>query len=394
MSTPPVLHLYLDWLSQPARACALLLLESGVPHEFHVLHITKGQTKTPEFKALNPAGLVPVLVEDRVDGKFILTESHAILRYICLSRQLEQFYPSDLTVRGRIDSWLDWKHTNLRIGSTWSMMAAIFLPSRGASDDKIERYRKESRTILRNSLTRMNNELSRSAFLAGTKTPSIADLALAMEITSLPMSGESWKGYEHVESWLGRLEGAMKQWNSAHAPLYKVLKRMEQKASKSALTSNPTSGKVNSDWSEKAQKLKSPKVFDEIRKSLASQEGKEAIEKLGAVFKYQLTGEDEGKTRVNIIVDLKTPPGKVVEEDPTQKELIKADVTFTMSDNNFLLLAANQLNAQMAFLSGKLKVQGNMAKALKFNAEVFQKQAPQLKVILTELGLIKTKSKL
>lgn len=44
--------------------------------------------------------------------------STAILRYLCDSRNLaDHWYPSDLKKRAKIDEYLSWHHTNLRMGA-------------------------------------------------------------------------------------------------------------------------------------------------------------------------------------------------------------------------------------------------------------------------------------
>ena len=57
---------YYDILSQPARALKSFLVEAGIEHEDHLLDIFKGEHKTPEMLALNPAGQVPFIT---IDGK-------------------------------------------------------------------------------------------------------------------------------------------------------------------------------------------------------------------------------------------------------------------------------------------------------------------------------------
>lgn len=54
-----------------------------LPYEFKLLSFDKGDTQTPEFRALNPRGKVPVLV----DEGHVLWESGAIVEY------LEDRYP-------------------------------------------------------------------------------------------------------------------------------------------------------------------------------------------------------------------------------------------------------------------------------------------------------------
>ncbi|WP_417465389.1 glutathione S-transferase family protein [Kordiimonas sp.] len=55
-----------------------MLLELGVDHEQITLDYLKGETATPEYRAINPMGKVPVLV----DGEVAVTEAAAICSYL------------------------------------------------------------------------------------------------------------------------------------------------------------------------------------------------------------------------------------------------------------------------------------------------------------------------
>lgn len=67
----------------------------------------------PEFLALNPNGMVPVLQE----GDFILWESNAICRYLANSQPDSPLYPADARRRADIDRWMDWQLGDLN--SAW-----------------------------------------------------------------------------------------------------------------------------------------------------------------------------------------------------------------------------------------------------------------------------------
>lgn len=46
---------------------------------------------------------------------FILSESHAILRYLQKSRKCaDHWYPEDIKKRSMVDQYLDWHHTFIR----------------------------------------------------------------------------------------------------------------------------------------------------------------------------------------------------------------------------------------------------------------------------------------
>lgn len=61
-------------------------------------------------------------------------------------------------------------------------------------------------------------------------------------------------------------------------------------------------------------------------------------------------------------IDLKNGNGSV-----TNKAAEKADIIINVSDDDFFALSAGTLNAQQAFMQGKIKVKGNMALAMKLN---------------------------
>ncbi|MBY0337305.1 MAG: glutathione S-transferase [Acetobacteraceae bacterium] len=68
-------------------------------------------TLAPGFLALNPNGLVPVIV----DGDLVLWESNTICRY--LASGAETLLPSRPASRARVEQWMDWQATELN--SAW-----------------------------------------------------------------------------------------------------------------------------------------------------------------------------------------------------------------------------------------------------------------------------------
>ena len=81
------------------------------------------------------------------------------------------------------------------------------------------------------------------------------------------------------------------------------------------------------------------------------------VAKVNAAYKFVLEGPGGGTW----VVDLTKPGGKVTAGDAP------AGCTITMATVDFLEMMNGKLNAQMAFLAGKLRVAGDMGLALKLS---------------------------
>lgn len=77
MREPPILHGY--WRSSAAYRVRIALNLKGLSARQAFVHLRKGEQRSEDHLALNPAGLVPVFEE--ADG-FVLTQSLAILEYL------------------------------------------------------------------------------------------------------------------------------------------------------------------------------------------------------------------------------------------------------------------------------------------------------------------------
>ena len=78
-------------------------------------------TSLPEFKALNPNGLVPVIR----DGTFVLWESNAICRYLASRHQRGDLLPTGLERRAQVEQWMDWQATELNNAWRYAFMALV-----------------------------------------------------------------------------------------------------------------------------------------------------------------------------------------------------------------------------------------------------------------------------
>ena len=114
--------------------------------------------------------------------------------------------------------------------------------------------------------------------------------------------------------------------------------------------------------------LKAVEVFTKMGKALETH-GAEVVKKVGCVYHFEIS-EKKGDEPTTITVDLKNGNGKI-----TIAKEGKPDATFVMLDADFVDLVGGKLKSQDAFMQGKMKIKGNMAKAMKFNPSVLPKDA-------------------
>ncbi|XXH03979.1 hypothetical protein Hte_010388 [Hypoxylon texense] len=109
----------------------------------------------------------------------------------------------------------------------------------------------------------------------------------------------------------------------------------------------------------KNDKFPSSAAFDAINDTLQSSEAdrKDAIKQGNAVFAFTLKNKAGETESWHIDLKEKGAVGSGLGNKPT--------VTLSLSDEDFGKLVAGQANAQRLFMSGKLKIKGDVMKATK-----------------------------
>src|SRR5438132_2779362 len=85
------------------------LQELGVDFESVVINLVAGDHRRPEFLKINPAGRVPVLVDDDL----VLTESVAIVLYLAEKYPHKGLMPAAMQRRAQLYRWLLFVATEL-----------------------------------------------------------------------------------------------------------------------------------------------------------------------------------------------------------------------------------------------------------------------------------------
>ena len=206
------LSLYGAKYSQPTRSVLLLLKELNIPFQLFVTDPLKGDTRTPEFRKINPDGKIPCLrvsSASNPDESFVLGESSAILQYICNTYALNNYYPLNPVERAQVDFWLAWHHSNSRVCTTKILLPAIF------KSDKSEELIAGGQRSLAKSLKLMDTHLAstKQQFLASDNMITIADLLILPELDQHLPDGydmmNNYASYPYIQQWIKNCANAL-----------------------------------------------------------------------------------------------------------------------------------------------------------------------------------------
>jgi glutathione S-transferase len=188
------MQLYCFGESGNAYKCALALTLAGMDWRAEHVDFFNGGTRTPAFRAINPMGEVPVLV----DGDLTLTQSGVILQHIAArAGQLAGATEADAL---EIQRWLFWDNHKLStvIGTTRFLMNFVPEDKRPAGVIPFMQGR------LKAAYTILNDHLATRDWIVGT-APTIADLSLCGYLYYPEPFGFTRTDWPHIDAWLTRL---------------------------------------------------------------------------------------------------------------------------------------------------------------------------------------------
>jgi GST-like protein len=183
---------------------SIMLEETGLPYEPHLVDIGKNDSWTPEYLSLNPNGKIPAIIDPNgPDGEpFGLFESGAILQY--LAEKSGQFLPADPVRRYQTLQWLHFQMGG--VGPMFGQLGFFHKFAGREIEDKrpLERYARESQRLLGVLETRLEG---RTWMMDEDYT--IADIALMGWVRNLiGFYGAAeivhYDQLKHVPAWLER----------------------------------------------------------------------------------------------------------------------------------------------------------------------------------------------
>ncbi|WP_438276833.1 glutathione S-transferase N-terminal domain-containing protein [Nitrobacter sp.] len=183
---------------------SIMLEETGLPYEPHLVDFDKDEQKSSEFLWLNPNGKIPAILDPNGPGgkPLALFESGAILQY--LAEKTGQFLTADPASRWHAIEWL-----HFQMGGVGPMFGQVGFFHKFAGKDfedkrPRDRYVAESKRLL----GVMDAHLSTHRWFAGDEY-TIADISMLGWVRNLIGSYGArelveFDRFRHVAAWLER----------------------------------------------------------------------------------------------------------------------------------------------------------------------------------------------
>lgn len=169
----------------------LLLSYLDVSYIHVPIDIHKGETLTPEYLVLNPAGQIPVL--QLSDGR-TLAESNAILMFLA---EDTPYVPINSFDRAKALQWMFWEQYRHEPAIAVARYISHYAPER---KDELPKLQEKGRT----ALALMDGHLAANSFFVGTG-PTIADISLYAYTHVADEGGFDLSAYPQIQAWCARM---------------------------------------------------------------------------------------------------------------------------------------------------------------------------------------------
>lgn len=183
-----------SWSTPNGHKVHIMLEECGLAYEPHAVDINRGDQLTEAFRAINPNGRIPAIVDrDGPGGRpLAVFESGAILFY--LAEKTGRYLPASGPARYAAMQWLMFQMSG--IGPMFGQLYHFRADAVERIDYAVQRYTREARRLYRV----LDRRLAESAYLAGDDY-GIADMAAWPWTHGIDRQGHDPADYPNVVRW-------------------------------------------------------------------------------------------------------------------------------------------------------------------------------------------------
>lgn len=175
-----------------------VLEELKLPFEQIQAGLEHGVNNTPEYLAMNPTGLVPLLKDDATNS--VLWESNAIIRYLAAQYGPNHLWLEEPAKRAQMEKWMEWANSTLTPSHRKILMGYVRTPPEKRDHAAIEAAIKESEALF----ALMDNALTNQTWFSG-EAFGLGDIAIAPFVYNMLNSGLTWQPRPHLQLWTEQL---------------------------------------------------------------------------------------------------------------------------------------------------------------------------------------------
>ncbi len=172
------------------------LAELSLEHERIDAGREFGVVDTPEYKTMNPNGLVPTLEEN----DFVLWESNVIVRYLARRHGEGGLFPTDIRERFIAEQWMDWQATALWPGFHNAFWGLVRTPPEQRDEDAIGKSLQATATRLQ----ALETQLGKTRFVAGD-TFTMGDIPVGISVYRCLSLGIERAAFPNIGRWYDSL---------------------------------------------------------------------------------------------------------------------------------------------------------------------------------------------
>lgn len=177
---------------------AIMLEETALDHRIHYLNLFKREHKRAEYLAINPAGLIPAIIDDFDGQSTIVTQTAAIL--VHLANRAQMLLPTDLVSFTKAIEWLFFQVNELT--ATVSHSAALMRQTSGDDRAKVEAIVPMLKDRAMEAYRLMDVRLGETPYLAGANYSMV-------DIMAYPMAADfdhpDFASLQNIAAWRARI---------------------------------------------------------------------------------------------------------------------------------------------------------------------------------------------
>jgi glutathione S-transferase len=206
------MKLYTHPLSSNGRKVIITANLLNLPLTALTVDLFGGAQQHPDFLALNPNGMVPVLDDDG----YLLWESEAIMQYLAAKQPGNSLFPDDARARIEVVRWQCWSLAHWKLAIQTLVFERAIKTRLGLGDPDPAEIDKADQRFHRFAKV-LEGTLAERRWVAGD-TLTLADISIGASLMHAELGQLPLAEYPAIDRWFERVE-ALPAWQATQPPV-------------------------------------------------------------------------------------------------------------------------------------------------------------------------------